>query len=397
VHGAWNKCLGWLLLLLGFLTAVGLDPWSLSERDPSALPGSARMAARHAQAVVLAMGFLQIAVALVLREDPLAVRPRRVASGVLAGGALVYAAGYAGLALWPGQAWLIPFGAAVNLSGFLLLNWAAWRAPVAAEVRVVLAIFLFGMAIDVVSGLYAVDAARFLPAYVGPEDGVRQRMLRLARVAATALSLLTLLFRDLRPPQPASPLDRWGRLAMLVGTLGMPTVLTAACFLWVDLKYLLPIPALAMTGGVVLALVRARPAAPPLEQWGWLLIAASMNVGLLVGLYAFDGPLPAPELVASYNEWVRRLTRLGHAYAIVLGLLAILLARQPAGRPAARLLVAGTCVTMLAIGLLAFLPQATALLAPGPALVAAALVAGVRWGTPPGQVPRDKGAATVPE
>ena len=58
--GFWNERLGWLLLLAGLCTAVGLDPWSLSERDPAALPGSVRMAARHAQAVVLAMGFFML-------------------------------------------------------------------------------------------------------------------------------------------------------------------------------------------------------------------------------------------------------------------------------------------------------------------------------------------------
>ena len=79
MDGVWNERLGWLLLLVGFLTAVGLDPWSLSERDPAALPGSARMATRYAQGVVLAMGFLQIAVALLLREDALSAGLRRVA------------------------------------------------------------------------------------------------------------------------------------------------------------------------------------------------------------------------------------------------------------------------------------------------------------------------------
>src|SRR5438270_12934909 len=86
--GVWNERLGWLLLLAGLCTAVGLDPWSLSERDPAALPGSVRMAVRHAQAVVLAMGFLQIAVALLLREDTLPERLRHRASLVLLVGTL---------------------------------------------------------------------------------------------------------------------------------------------------------------------------------------------------------------------------------------------------------------------------------------------------------------------
>src|SRR5438067_1854713 len=85
--GRWNERLGWGLLLVGFVAAVGVDPWSLGERDPAALPGSPRMAARHAQAVVLGMAFLQLAVALVLRARKWA-GGGRLASGLAAAGAL---------------------------------------------------------------------------------------------------------------------------------------------------------------------------------------------------------------------------------------------------------------------------------------------------------------------
>jgi hypothetical protein len=397
MHCLWNERLGWLLLLAGFIAAIGLDPWSLSERDPGALLGSARMTARHAQAVVLGMGFLQLAVARLLGEAALSERLRRVTGAILALGTLVYVAGYVELTQRPGYAWLIPVGAAVNLFGFALLGAASWRVAVDAEVRVVLAIFLFGMAIDLVSGLFAVHAAESLLAQIGPEDGVRQRMLRLARVAATALSLLTLLFRDLCPPDSAWPPLRRARLAMMVGTLGMPTVLTAACFVWIGFKYLLPIPALAMTAGVLVGLLHARRTASPLEQWGWLLIAATLNVGLLVGLYAFDGPLPTPEFVGGYKDFVRRLSRLGHAYCVVLGLLAILLARQGASHVAAWILVAGSSVTLLCIGLLTFLDLTTTILAPGPVLVVLALLLGIRWSDPPEKTARDEFAGTGPE
>jgi hypothetical protein len=390
VHSVWNERLGWLLLLAGFLAAVGLDPWSLSERDPAALLGSERMAARYAQAVVLAMGFLQVAVALVLREGALTPRMRHIAGAVLGIGTITYALGYVTLALWPGHAWFVPSGAAINLLGFVLLATVLWRAPAALEVRIVLAVFLFGMAIDVVNGMAAVDTERFLPAYIGPEDGVRQRMLRLARVAAIALSLLTLLARRFWD----TPAGHWGRRGMLVGTVGMPAVLTAACLVWLDLKYLLPIPALAMTGAVLLALWHARRTAPPLEQAGWLLIAASMSVGLCVGLYAFDGPLPTPAVVGAYNDFIRRLMRLGHAYAIVLGLLAILLARQGTDRLTVALLVTGSGVTLSAIAVLALVGQPTAMLSVGPALIAWALVVGVCWS---GGEARYIGVEKVPE
>jgi hypothetical protein len=160
---------------------------------------------------------------------------------------------------------------------------------------------------------------------------------------------------------------------MIGGTIGMPAILAAACFIDVQIKYLLPLPAFAMTGGVVIALGLACQEASRLEQGGWLLIAVSMSIGLFVGLYAFDGPLPAPAFAGSYNDFTRRLMRLGHAYCIVLGLLAILIGRQSAGPLVRNLLIVGTCVTLLAIGSLAILGEPAFLLAPGPALVAGAL------------------------
>jgi hypothetical protein len=60
-------------------------------------------------------------------------------------------------------------------------------------------------------------------------------------------------------------------------------------------------------------------------------------------------------------------------------LLAILLARQAAGRVATVLFIAGSIVTVLATVFLAFMPDLTALLVPGPLLVVLALVAGVHW------------------
>ena len=57
-----------------------------------------------------------------------------------------------------------------------------------------------------------------------------------------------------------------------------------------------------MAAGVLLAGWLARRQASRLEQLGWLLIFLSMNVGLLVGLYAFDGPLPTPEFAGEYMD-----------------------------------------------------------------------------------------------
>jgi hypothetical protein len=63
-----------------------------------------------------------------------------------------------------------------------------------------------------------------------------------------------------------------------------------------------------------------------------MLIATSTAVGMLMGLYAFDGPLGTPEFLGEYNETPRRLSRLAHSYSIVLGILAIFLARELEGK-----------------------------------------------------------------
>jgi hypothetical protein len=396
-----NAYLGWLLLLAGIAAAVVLDPWSLGERDPRAIVGSTRMAARHAQAVVLAMGFLQLAVSLLLRGSYFRENVLfQWASKTLAVGTLVYTAGYVGHAYRSRAAVLIPLGASINLAGFGLVAWHYWRDPSSA-VLIVLAVFLLGMAIDVASGLLALIPKPPRALDLGPEDDVRQRMLRLARVAATALSLLALLFLDLYPESAVE--YRWGAPAVLVGTAGMPIILTAASFMHRAFKYLLPIPALAMTAGAVCGFLLAVPEAesrkaPLLEPWGWLLVAASMGVGLLVGLYAFDGPLPTPRFAGAYNAYTRRLTRLGHAYCIAFGMLAIVLARRDIALPAAWCVVSGTVITLLEIALVALSLVPARALAVGPAVLALALLASLlsaKGSAVPGDL-RDAAAPRVP-
>src|SRR5258708_3898756 len=89
----WNGLIGRLLLVTAFAWAAWLDPWSLSECDPTALPESAQMAARQAQAVVVGMAFLQFIVAGALASG--AWRHERRAVSLLTGaGALLYAVGY---------------------------------------------------------------------------------------------------------------------------------------------------------------------------------------------------------------------------------------------------------------------------------------------------------------
>jgi hypothetical protein len=187
---------------------------------------------------------------------------------------------------------------------------------------------------------------------------------------------------------------------MLGGAAGMPTILVAAALTSVHLKYLLGLPADAIFAGTLVAVWLASRHARGLELWGWLLIAQSMAVGLLMGAYAFEGPLPAPDFLGAYSDFPRRLTRLAHAYSIILGSLCIFMARELERQPASGrsglglrwperigvpLLVAGTITTVVAIWLLATLRLPSRVLAFGPAMVAVATVllrAGARRAVP---------------
>jgi hypothetical protein len=381
--GRLNHQLGWTLLATGFAWAAWLDPWSLSETDPVLLTGSRRMATRHAQAVVLGMGFLQLLVAHLRATTRLPPRAFQLSSWLVACGGVLYALGYGLIAQWTEGAWLIPLGALLNLAGFSLLAWIGPRQPGARELRLMLLVVAFGMLLDEVMALFVLSPDAFLPGYIGSEDGVRQRMLRLARAAAIALPVLMLLYRDLAIRRGLEQrLVRWGRAGLLVGMVGMPLILTAAAVTTVQLKYLLDVPAWAVLAGTLVGARLAWEHAGLLESWGWLLVATSMVAGMLMGAYAFDGPFQPPQFLGAYNDFARRLSRLGHAYAIVLGLTSIFVARRLARmpgphrleRPGVLLLMMGTLTTVVAILALpaAYLP--TWILSIGPAMVAAAVV-----------------------
>ncbi|HEY2990688.1 MAG TPA: hypothetical protein VGL11_23435 [Candidatus Binatia bacterium] len=168
----------------------------------------------------------------------------------------------------------------------------------------------------------------FLPGYIGYEDELRMRLLRLARVAAFALPVLSLLFAGLASrANPQSGAVRWGGIGMLCGTVGMPVVLAAAGFTRVELRALLPLPADAIFFGALSGLWLSRRWAQRLETWGWFLIVLSMGAGLFMGLYAFDAPLLPADLIGAYNDPVRRSIRLAHVACILLGFSTIFISR----------------------------------------------------------------------
>lgn len=381
--GGWNRRLGWVLLVVGFAAGTWLDPWSFRERDPAAWMSSHRPAVRHAQAVLVGMAFLQLIVAGLLTTCPFRPAVRQAASLLTGLGTLIYAAGYVFDPWWNASAWLIAAGALLNLLGFGLLAGDSIRSGFRPFLRMILLVFCFGMLLDALMGLFAADPDLFHPAYLGPEDGVRLRMLRLARAAVIALSLLTFLYRGLEIRTAWDRwLCRWGRIVLLVGAVGMPLILTAAAFISVQVKFLLPIPAFSTFAGTLAGVWLANRSGRPLETWGWLLIVLSMGAGLLMGLYAFDGPFPDPSFLGAYNDFPRRLSRLGHAYCIVLGLLSIFVSRllEPGDKITwprqlgVSLLVAASIVTLVMIALVGSWGVPVAVLGLGPAAVAVAIV-----------------------
>ena len=169
---------------------------------------------------------------------------------------------------------------------------------------------------------------------------------------------------------------------MLCGTIGIPVILTLAAFMSFGFKLLLPIPANAIFIGTLCGAWLAKRHARLLELWGWLLIAVSIAAGLVIGLFAFDGPLPPPGFVGGYNDVVRTLIRLAHTYCIVFGLATIFISRHleerrqtdwPArvGRP---LLVAGSVTSVVVILLLTGVELPASVLSVGPVLVTVATV-----------------------
>ena len=61
---------------------------------------------------------------------------------------------------------------------------------------------------------------------------------------------------------------------------------------------------------------------------GWSSLATGVGVGLIMGLWSFDGPVPPPAWIGDYTDTSRRLIRLGHIAFIGLGLIDILMERE---------------------------------------------------------------------
>ena len=327
--GQLNRFIGWALLLAGVATAAALDPWFFCAQSALEFAGSMRPEVRHLQGVVLGMGLLQLAMAHLLATSAFDRKVHPTAALLTAVGAAIYTTGYVLGLIWPACHWLVLVGSLINFGGFAFLLWVQPHGEYASQIRMILPVACFGMLLDFVGGLFQILPAQLVIDHFGADDEVRLRMMRLARVAVIALSVLTLLYYAVAG---RSVTDRrtagWGGFVLACGAIGMPAILAAACFTSLYLKYLLVLPATAVVAGTVLGLTFALRYAKPLETWGWALIVASTSVGMLMGLYAFDGPFATPEFLGEYSEISRRLSRLAHSYSIVLGILAIFLSRE---------------------------------------------------------------------
>ena len=254
--------------------------------------------------------------------------PRMAAWWLIHHGAISYAVGCVLGVFFQPLLLFAPLGAVGVTAGlaFLLLRTSARREN--PELRFVLGILLLGSALEVALSFHGIVSSA-LGASLADSNTLPLRMLRLARVAAMTLPVLALLYRRLAERWAlTSAAASWGCLAIFAGAALMPAVLCLAS--WVDprCKYLLPLPATLVFFACVIAVRLARGAAGHREAFGWLLIATSMGAGMLMGTYSFEGPLPSPNFVGDYGDFVRLLIRQAHGYGIVFGIAAIFAARE---------------------------------------------------------------------
>lgn len=118
--------------------------------------------------------------------------------------------------------------------------------------------------------------------------------------------------------------------------------------------------------------------------FGWAWIAVGMAFGLALGLFSFEGPVPAPPSLDDYSGLPRRLLRLSHIAFIALGALNVLYAHDAAGRKGSMarrggaLLLLGSALLPPALAMPAFFPALKPLFAL-PAIILAAAAAWIAW------------------
>lgn len=173
---------------------------------------------------------------------------------------------------------------------------------------------------------------------LGASDSLEQRLFRLGAMAAYAVPMLALLAageqkenQELATNRLAIFLLRLEPFLFAVGASTLATILLAAAFINKELAWLAPIGADTTVAACAAAAIRARSRHDAVAFTAWLLVCASMTIGLLMGAYAFDGPLPAPSFIGDYNALPRMLLRDVHVILLSLGMVGIAVAatRKP--------------------------------------------------------------------
>lgn len=186
-----------------------------------------------------------------------------------------------------------------------------------------------------------------LSTQLGAFDSLERRLFRLGAMAAFAIPMLALIAAseqqhnlarlDRRPaPRIAELLVRWEPILFAIGASALASALMAGAFVNKEFVWLTPIGADAAVAACVAATIRARWRGDYLAFVSWALVCFSMLIGLLMGIYAFGGPIPTPGFIGGYNTVLRTLLRDTHVVLMVLGVVGIAVAMARAARGGAR-------------------------------------------------------------
>ncbi|MHC4409829.1 MAG: hypothetical protein ACYS0E_03695 [Planctomycetota bacterium] len=83
----------------------------------------------------------------------------------------------------------------------------------------------------------------------------------------------------------------------------------------------------------------------------WTGMAVGAALGMILGLWSFDGPAAVPGFLGAYDDTARRLMRLGHIAFFGLGFINLLLARELPSLPKRVRRIAGRAMNIGNLGL----------------------------------------------
>lgn len=202
---------------------------------------------------------------------------------------------------------------------------AGWRWTV----RVAVTMLAFGVAGEVIIGMAANGWIPDPLARLGTGDSLGNRLFRLGSMAVFAVPMLALLAAgeqaaSRRPAEysggVAALLLRWEPVLFAVGAVALGSILIASAFVHREILWLSPIGSDATIAACAAAAIRARQRAGGMAFSGWIMLCASMAVGLLMGGYSFGGPLPTPAFIGEYGALPRIILRDSHVILICLGI-----------------------------------------------------------------------------